>query len=124
MINGDEFKILLNEKFGSVKGAAERLETTEQNIYRIIRSNKVSTKFLEKLSKAIRINESEIIKRISQPSVKNYNSNTNTVNNTIGECSEEYVDELAVLRKELAETKDELLRCKDELITFYKKNMK
>jgi len=112
MINTENFKKLLIDKYDSVKFAAEKLGTTEQNIYRMIRDKKVSIKFLEKLAKAMRVTVPELLNMIEK------GSSTPVVNS-----SKEDKDIIAQLRAELAETKDKLMKSNEELIQFYRKNM-
>lgn len=112
MINTENFKKLLIDKYDSIKFAAEKLGTTEQNIYRMIRDGKVSMKFLEKVAKASRVSVPDLLNMIekgsSAPEKKSSKADK---------------DLIAKLEAELAETKEKLMKSNEELIQFYRKNI-
>ena len=112
MVNTENFKKLLINEFSSIKFAADRLDTTEQNIYRMIRTKKVSMKFWEKLSKAVRMSVPDLLSMINEGESRVANNSSNADK-----------DLIAQLKAELSETKEKLLKSNEELIQFYRKNI-
>ncbi|RKD96748.1 helix-turn-helix domain-containing protein [Marinifilum flexuosum] len=127
MIKGFLLKQLLIDKFGSVKEAAEKIGTTEQNLHKLIRADKISTGILNKLAKAMKISEAKVLEKIEGINTSSSNYNVNTINNDVSvrdHQSHYESDVVKQLREELEETKKELAKTKDELLEMYRKEMR